>query len=80
MVQSDAQRVSAMRVHVDADVCEGHALCVMSAKTVFELNDDERAVVMDVELTDDVLAQVRTAIVRCPVQAISLQTNGRKVS
>jgi ferredoxin len=38
---------------------------------VFELGDDEKAVVLPVELTDDVLRRVDDAILRCPVQAIS---------
>lgn len=64
-----------MRVVVDTDICEGHALCLRSAPEVFELGDDDRAMVNDVDLTDEVLARVKDAIMRCPVQAITLQSS-----
>jgi ferredoxin len=67
--------MSPVRIVIDSDLCEGHALCVIAAPSVFELGEDDRAIVMDVELTDDVLASVEDAIVRCPVQAISLQSS-----
>ena len=63
--------MSRVEIIVDATLCEGHALCVSAAPDVFEINDDEKAVVLDVDLTDDILRQVDEAILRCPVQAIS---------
>jgi ferredoxin len=60
-----------VEIVVDAMLCEGHALCVSAAPDVFEMGDDEKAVVLPVELTDDILRQVDDAILRCPVQAIS---------
>jgi alkylation response protein AidB-like acyl-CoA dehydrogenase/ferredoxin len=64
---------AALRVVVDSTVCEGHALCVSFVPEVFELADNDRSTVLDVELTDELLESVEEAIVRCPVQAISLQ-------
>jgi ferredoxin len=58
-------------VTVDTELCEGHGLCIASAPDVFELGEDERAVVLDVEVTEEVLRAVDDAILRCPVQAIS---------
>ena len=46
-----------------------------SAPEVFELGDDDRAMVHEVDLTDEVLAKVEDAIMRCPVQAITLQSS-----
>ena len=66
--------MNSSRIEVDLDMCEGHALCVIVAGTVFELNEDEKAVVLDVELTDQQLAEVQTAIIRCPSRAITLRT------
>jgi ferredoxin len=63
--------MSPVEIMVDTDLCEGHALCVTAAPDVFELGDDEKAIVLPVELTDDVLKRVDDAILRCPVQAIS---------
>jgi ferredoxin len=65
--------MNSSRIEVDVDLCEGHALCVLVAGSVFELNDDERAVVLDVELTDKLSSDVQTAIQRCPTRAISLR-------
>ena len=63
--------MSPVEIIVDTDLCEGHALCATAAPTVFEIGDDEKAVVLPVELTEEVLKQVDDAILRCPVQAIS---------
>ena len=63
--------MSPVEIIVDAELCEGHALCVTAAPDVFEIGDDEKAIVLPVELTDDVLRRVDDAILRCPVQAIS---------
>ena len=63
--------MSDVEVIVDADLCEGHALCVAAAPDVFEMGDDEKAYVLPVELSEDILKQVDDAILRCPVQAIS---------
>jgi ferredoxin len=64
-----------MRVVVDTDVCEGHALCSIAAPAVFELGEDDKAIVVEIDLTETVLESVKDAIIRCPVQAISLQPN-----
>jgi ferredoxin len=66
--------MNASHLEVDLDLCEGHALCVLVAGSVFELNDDERAVVLDVKLSDKLMVDVQTAILRCPTRAISLRT------
>ena len=63
--------MSPVEIVVDTDLCEGHALCVAAAPDVFEMGDDEKAIVLAVELTDSILKQVDDAILRCPVQAIS---------
>ena len=62
-----------MKVMIDLSLCEGHALCVASAPEVFELGEDERAIVLDVEIAGTVLQSVAAAIACCPVHAISVQ-------
>ena len=65
------------RVEVDRVGCEGHALCVVYAPGVFEVDDEERAVV----IRDPVPAHLRGAVAeaagQCPVQAISLHQASR---
>lgn len=60
-----------MKVTVNADVCEGHAKCVMSAPEVFEMGDDEVSIVKVEEVSEEQKAAVDRAIRLCPRQAIS---------
>jgi len=59
-------------VQVDRDVCEGHALCLTFAPDVFELDDEERAIVIDGVDVQAHLDDVRAAVNACPVQALTL--------
>ncbi|MFC0531199.1 ferredoxin [Phytohabitans kaempferiae] len=60
-------------VEVDRVACEGHALCLIYAAEVFDVDDEERAVV----LLDPVPATLRGAVEEsannCPVQAIHVR-------
>jgi ferredoxin len=60
-----------MRVVVDRDRCEGNAICVKIAPEVFQLDDDEYAMVT----ADPVPAEQQTlagqAIAECPRAALS---------
>ncbi|CAJ1579415.1 ferredoxin [[Mycobacterium] wendilense] len=60
-----------MRVHIDRDRCEGNAICVGIAPDLFDLDDDEYAVMkVDVVPADqEELAQ--QAIAECPRAALS---------
>jgi ferredoxin len=61
-----------VRVHVDTELCQGHAQCILVAEEVFELTDDAAPVarmllpVIPPELEESVL----DARDRCPVEAI----------
>ena len=44
-----------MRVRVDRDLCTGLGNCVALAPTVFELDDDNKAVVLDPSSVDDAI-------------------------
>jgi ferredoxin len=60
-----------MRVVVDRDRCEGNAVCVKIAAEVFQLDDDEYAMVTvdPVPVEHETLAE--QAIVECPRAALS---------
>ncbi|MEB3980017.1 ferredoxin [Mycobacterium sp. 663a-19] len=60
-----------MRVVVDRDRCEGNAYCVRIAPEVFELDDDEYAVVTTDPVPVDQEALVLQAIIDCPRAALS---------
>jgi ferredoxin len=62
-----------VRIVIDPDLCDGHALCESIAPTVFQMGDDEKAHVADVEITDDLLPAIREAVQLCPCRAIELR-------
>lgn len=60
-----------MRVVVDRDRCEGNAFCVNIAPEVFELDDDEYAVVLTDPVPAEREALAEQAIAECPRAALS---------
>lgn len=60
-----------MRVVVDRDRCEGNAFCVNIAPEVFELDDDEYAVVRTDPVPPEQEALAEQAIAECPRAALS---------
>ncbi|BDX31910.1 ferredoxin FdxD [Mycobacterium antarcticum] len=60
-----------MRVEVDRDRCEGNAICVRIVPKVFQLDDDEYAMVVadPVPIEQQTLAE--RAIAECPRAALS---------
>jgi ferredoxin len=61
---------SVMRVEVDLDRCEGNAICVGIDPELFELNDDEQAVVKMAPVPADREAHAMQAIAECPRAAL----------
>ncbi|WP_234711993.1 ferredoxin [Mycolicibacterium setense] len=72
--------MSATGVHVDADLCEGHALCIQLAPEVFDLSDDEVASAARTggQWDQDTWENVKSAVDACPRQAISLLPTSTK--
>ncbi|KUI00723.1 ferredoxin [Mycobacterium sp. IS-3022] len=60
-----------MRVVVDRDRCEGNAMCVKYAPDVFELDDDDYAVVTLDPVPGELEAQAEKAVAECPRAALS---------
>lgn len=60
-----------MRVVVDRDRCEGNAFCVKIAPEVFQLDDDEYAVVIADPVPAGQTALAEQAIADCPRAALS---------
>jgi ferredoxin len=60
-----------MRVVVDHDRCEGNAFCVNIAPKVFQLDDDEHAMVLTDPVPVEQEALVEQAIEACPRAALS---------
>ena len=60
----------ALSVRVDPRLCEGHALCADLSPELFEITDDDVAVVSDSHPGQEQWAAVRAAAAACPRQAI----------
>ena len=60
-----------MKVKVDRDLCSGMAYCVSVAPTVFELDDEQKAVVIDSSSVDE--ETLLEAAQSCPLDAIILE-------
>ena len=66
------------KIIVDRDLCIGAAPCVTVAPGVFQLDEENKAVVIDAHGADD--DTVLLAAQSCPVQAISLfDEDGNKI-
>jgi ferredoxin len=59
------------RVEVDQELCIGSANCVEVAEGVFEMNDEEKAEVIDP--TAQPIDVLREAAKQCPVAAITVE-------
>ncbi|KKW63376.1 ferredoxin [Mycolicibacterium elephantis] len=60
-----------MRVEVDRDRCEGNAVCVGLAPELFELDDDDYAVVKADPIPADQEELAERAIAECPRAALN---------
>ena len=59
-----------MRVEVDHDRCEGNAICVGTAPDLFDLDDDEYAVMKVDVIPADREALAEQAVAECPRAAL----------
>ncbi|MBU2668898.1 ferredoxin [Actinoplanes bogorensis] len=59
-----------MKVAVDQELCDGYGNCVMNAPEAFDLDDNDKAIVIADEVPDGDGA-VERAVVGCPFNAIS---------
>lgn len=63
-----------MRVTVDAQRCQGHALCVMFGPQIFSLDRYGHATVAGSEVPAVLEGAVRAAAARCPERAIQVES------
>ena len=59
------------KVRVDRDLCIGVSNCVAVAPSVFQLDDENKAIVLDSTSVDDEM--LMTAASSCPEKAIMLE-------
>lgn len=64
----------AFRMCVDLDLCQGHAVCQAEAPAVFDIDPDERKVVLKTEVIPAAERErVETAVRHCPTRALSIE-------
>lgn len=61
-----------MRVEVDLDLCQGHAMCSLEAPEVFHVPKHGKVEVRDAEPDQHLHGEVRQAVQECPTQALRL--------
>ena len=62
-----------MRVVVDFELCQSHALCTEAAPEIFEVTDDGMLNVKIEQPDEKLRKKLLRAIDACPTQAISLE-------
>lgn len=62
-----------MKIHIDEDKCCGYAACLSAAPSLFDLADDNIAVVLDAEPPADLHEAAREAAAACPTGAIVIE-------
>lgn len=65
-----ANYVSKFKIIIDCEACIGDQLCAQEAPETFDMNDDDKAIVIDPE--GNCSEEIKTAAVSCPVDAIKL--------
>jgi ferredoxin len=61
-----------MRIEVDADLCQGHAMCELEAPGVFSVPRKGQVTVLDPAPPETERAAVEAAVRYCPTQALKL--------
>ncbi|HEY8478729.1 MAG TPA: ferredoxin [Spirillospora sp.] len=61
-----------MRIEVDLDLCQGHAMCELEAPDVFEVPRKGKVRILDAEPPEDARAEVLAAVRYCPTRALRL--------
>ncbi len=60
------------RVEVDADLCQGHAMCELEAPDVFTVPKRGTVQITDPEPPDALREDVERAVDMCPTRALSI--------
>ncbi|WP_024794878.1 ferredoxin [Tomitella biformata] len=62
-----------MKIHVDLELCQGHAMCEMEAPDVFHVPRHGKVQLRTEHPTPEQLADVERAVAYCPTQALRLE-------
>jgi ferredoxin len=63
-----------VKIRVDQDLCQGHAVCKEEAPAVFDVDRDTNRVVVKLDRPDESLrSAIKRAVKFCPTRAIRLE-------
>ena len=62
-----------MKIVVDFDLCQSHALCTQAAPEVFEVRDDGFLYILQEEPAEALRGKVKKAASECPTGAITIE-------
>lgn len=62
-----------MRIEVDPDLCQGHAMCQLEAPEVFEVPKRGTVIILDPAPPPALRGQVESAVRECPTQALTMR-------
>ena len=64
--------MTALRIEVDLDLCQGHAMCELEAPAIFSVPRKGKVTVTDPAPPEHARAAVEAAVRYCPTQALRL--------
>src|SRR5690606_39606196 len=62
-----------IRIRIDRDLCQGHAVCVGEAPEIFALGRDQKVILKVPRPPAELHAKVRAAAEHCPTRTIRLE-------
>ena len=62
-----------MKIVVDFDLCQSHALCTQAAPEVFEVRDDGFLYILQESPAESLRGKVQKAVSECPTGAIQIE-------
>jgi ferredoxin len=64
---------SSYRIHVEADLCQGHAMCELEAPRVFKVPKRGTVEILNPEPSNEMREDVEQAVEMCPNQALFIK-------
>jgi ferredoxin len=62
-----------IRVEVDLDLCQGHAMCELEAPDYFSVPKRGKVEILNSEPPDDARDEIERAVDMCPTQALLIK-------
>ena len=62
--------MASYRIGLEADLCQGHAMCELEAPGYFRVPKRGIVEILDTEPPDDVREEIRRAVEACPTRAL----------